>query len=114
MTTAIFRRNGNSFEITVNGHAGYNPGGPDIVCAACSTLTYTLLQAVLALEASGGMREIASSGADFHIGKQGGSFYLGATVTDWALPRMETVVRVIADGFALLEQAYPAHVRMTT
>lgn len=37
---------GNSFEVTLSGHADYNPGN-DIVCAGISTITYTLLNYLL-------------------------------------------------------------------
>ena len=30
--------------LEIDGHAGYAPAGQDIVCAAVSTLTYTLVQ----------------------------------------------------------------------
>lgn len=35
-----------TFELEVNGHAGYNNEGEDIVCAAISALFYTLAQAL--------------------------------------------------------------------
>lgn len=37
--------------ITVTGHAGYAPNGQDIVCAAVSTLAYTLIYSIEALAA---------------------------------------------------------------
>lgn len=47
MTTVDYEHNKNTFELKVMGHAGYNPGGPDIVCAACSTLVYALWDSML-------------------------------------------------------------------
>ncbi|MEG0228779.1 MAG: ribosomal-processing cysteine protease Prp, partial [Lachnospiraceae bacterium] len=38
-------------EITVSGHAGYAPQGQDIVCAAVTALTQTLIKAIQDLTA---------------------------------------------------------------
>lgn len=37
-------------EITMSGHAGIAPRGYDLVCAAVSALTYTLIDAIRAME----------------------------------------------------------------
>jgi len=43
MTNITYYRYENGFQIESKGHAGYAPQGSDIVCAAVSTLTQTLL-----------------------------------------------------------------------
>ena len=39
-----------TFELEINGHAGQNKKGEDIVCSAISTLFYTLGQALISSE----------------------------------------------------------------
>lgn len=105
MTTASFFQQGNCFEVSIRGHAGYNPGGPDVVCAACSALACTLLQCLLEEEDRGSLR-------DFRQESSGGDVYARFTAQPAARERVETVVSVIISGMALLEQEYPEHVRL--
>lgn len=43
MTKITIKRNGNVHEVKIEGHACFSKAGTDIVCAAVSTLAYTLL-----------------------------------------------------------------------
>ena len=43
MITINYFRNGNSHKLTVDGHAGYSSSGNDIVCAAVSAISWTLI-----------------------------------------------------------------------
>lgn len=43
MIRAYFTEDKGELELTIDGHAGYAEHGKDIVCAACSGITYALL-----------------------------------------------------------------------
>lgn len=110
MTTATFDINENRFEITVDGHADYNPGGPDIVCSACSTLCCTLAQSILEMDAEG---QIYSE-AGFALENVPGHFHLLFTAYAWAADKARTLVEHTISGFFLLENSYPSHVCLRT
>lgn len=46
MTTIIYNHKNENHELIIKGHAGYAEAGEDIVCAAISILTYTLVEAI--------------------------------------------------------------------
>lgn len=101
MTIATFKRTGDTWSIDICGHAGYNRGGPDIVCSACSVLTCTLMQCIRELEEKGAVRGLVEAE---HSGDVKLSFE--ATRTE-----PHTVVHTIMAGFFLLKQTYPEHVK---
>lgn len=107
MTTAMFVESEGGYRIRIFGHANYNPGGPDIVCSACSTLTCTLLQAVLSMEAAGELHDMSYKVDD-------GDFYLKTKPNNWSEQKFNIILRTIIDGFALLQQKYPENVVITT
>ena len=113
MTTARFEQSGDHFTVVVFGHAGYNTEGPDIVCAACSTLTCTLLQSILALEAEGLLRAFPKDGVRAHFLAGDGDFGLSFWTSVQAREKAETVVQVIISGFALLQEKYPDFVNLS-
>ena len=43
MIRAYFTEDRDEVELAIDGHAGYAEHGSDIVCAACSGITYALL-----------------------------------------------------------------------
>lgn len=49
--------NEEGFKLVCKGHAGYEDAGKDIVCAAVTTLCYTLVESLLADKWQGGMYE---------------------------------------------------------
>ena len=106
MTTAEFIREGSAWTVSVTGHAAYAPEGvPDIVCAACSTLTYVLINQLLKAEHAGkliSMHQETDPGA--------GDFKAEFIAQESAKREIETVMDVITDGFALLADGYPKHV----
>ena len=107
MTTISYAEKNNRFTVFMDGHAGYNPGGPDIVCAACSTLAYTLLQSVLAQADSKAIKTM-SYGED----PTAGTFFLELTAQDYSLEKIRTIFQVILNGYALLEHKYPENVKL--
>lgn len=62
-------QNGNSHRLTVDGHAGYSDRGNDIVCAAVSAISWTLIGYLMeeeadytAAEAETGHLEVSCTG----------------------------------------------------
>ena len=55
-------------EIKISGHAGYAEAGKDIVCAAVTTLTQTLIRSLEDLARDKIQYEISSGRADIHYG----------------------------------------------
>ncbi len=105
MTVATFYENGNKFFISILGHANYGNGGPDIVCASCSTLSYTLLQCAHELKEKRSLFKLQ------HEETEGG-LTIDMVADYWSLAKVKTILGVIVAGFALLEDRYPDHVRL--
>lgn len=101
MTTATFKRAGETWSIDISGHAGYSAGGPDIVCSACSVLTCTLMQSIKELEDKGAIWELVEA-------EHSGDVKLSFEATR---SEVHTVVHTIMTGFWLLEHTYPKHVK---
>jgi uncharacterized protein YsxB (DUF464 family) len=89
------RINGNAFRISVKGHAGFDKAGKDIVCAAVSALTYTMIQALVDQEIE------PDSYRD-----DPGDFYLSAKLNEPAKIAVQTILR----GYDLLSSAYPENI----
>jgi len=98
LTRAVFRQQGSSYDIQIDGHAGFNPGN-DIVCAACSMLAFSLLQYVMGLAAEGKAQIQEATNGD-------GKYRLR-----FSSANAEEAVKVIAGGFMLLSSEYPHNVR---
>ena len=90
------------YEIAVMGHAGFNPGN-DVVCAAVSTITFTLLQAVLSMEAEGKAYNVFHTRGD-------GEFILRFNVRGFARRTAYAVIRALVDGYRLIEEQNPNYV----
>lgn len=107
MTNAVFVRYGEAtYHISIHGHADYAKRGADIVCSACSQLTYTLAQAFRRLEADGMLREYHES-----ITEDGSAvFIVGVRHREDMLLRAETIAETIADGYRLLADKYQDNV----
>lgn len=108
MTKAEFTRNGSAWTVSITGHAMFAPEGlPDIVCAACSTLTYVLINQLLKAESEGKlihMHQETDSAA--------GDFTAEFEAQESARDEITKVIDVITDGFALLADGYPENVKL--
>lgn len=105
MTTATFHQSEDIYRISVDGHAEYNPGGPDIVCSACSLLFCTLMQCLLA-EHNAHKFPVFVRDAD----EETGHYYIKVKAAPSQRATVDGIVDVIASGFALLQAKYPEHV----
>lgn len=104
MTEAYFCEWDDEAEIEITGHAGFNPGN-DIVCASCSILTFTLLQTIKEMEIDNDVTINEERDED-------GYFFLRFKYVPGVKSEIETVLRVIENGFALLEEHYPDNVHL--
>lgn len=108
MTTVCFVRSGMNYRAEIYGHAEYAPSGPDIVCASCSILAYTLLQRLYELKDARKVMRIVTY-------PENGNFTSGEFFVRWiACDRIESerLIETIAAGYRLLSNQYPGNVEI--
>ncbi|MEG0721254.1 MAG: ribosomal-processing cysteine protease Prp [Lachnospiraceae bacterium] len=84
-------------EITVSGHAGYAPQGQDIVCAAVTALTQTLIKAIQDLTADKIEYSISPGKVDIKYGNLS--------------EKSKTLVDSFFVGMSMVAGEYPEYVR---
>ena len=85
--------------VTVQGHALSGEVGRDLVCAAVSTLTYTLVEFV---------RSIEAEKTDIRLYK--GRAYVSASVSENKKERLTNGFDDICRGFRILAENFPKNV----
>lgn len=105
MTRARVLIGEDNYSIIVKGHAGFNPGN-DIVCAAVSTLMYTLLQCMIAENDAGNLEEFHS-----YLDERGGYMRLRVKPKAETAGYVDTMFSTISTGFALVSKKYHKNVR---
>lgn len=104
----LIRYDEEAHHLSINGHAGYAPEGQDIVCAAVSSLTYTLANALMGLEQQGLVADLSlrmdNGAVDMACVPRGES---GKTA-------LHTVYDTIVGGYELIARSYPQNVRTRT
>lgn len=98
MTKVRFYQDKKHYEVDIVGHAEYDFTGKDIVCSAVSALGFTLANAVLNTECDN----------DVHM--EPGNIHIVVDATEEALPRLDTVMQTIKDGYCMLANKYPDNV----
>lgn len=101
MTSIICDNDRGRYTIMIDGHSDYNPGN-DIVCASCSILTYTLLNALANME---------TEEFDSKEYEEGFVISVKGTTETWA--KVKTVIETIMLGYELLQEKYPANVSVS-
>lgn len=86
--------------VTVKGHAGTAPAGQDLVCAAVSTLTYTLAENVAQLHRLGKV-------AEPEIRLENGDAEISCVPSGAYKNIVRAFFEAVCIGFALLEEKYP-------
>lgn len=86
--------------VTVKGHAGTAPAGEDLVCAAVSTLTYTLAVNIKQLHR---WRKVAKP----KIRLENGDAEISCVPAAACRSAVMDVFEAVCIGFALLEEKYP-------
>ena len=94
------RMDRNRWTVDMDGHAGYAEKGHDIVCAAASILSATLMRTL------GGI-----NGCDFS--DDGEHTHISCNPTLAQAEYVATAMDVIDHGFQLLANSYPVHVTYT-
>ena len=107
MTTVTIDSRGPVHEITIKGHACYDLTGHDIVCSACSMLTYTLASSVTAMEEAGAVQAMT-------VELNAGDAYIRAVANEnlHDSARLQAIIDTIRTGFQLLANKYPMNVQI--
>ena len=92
--------------LKVEGHAGQNDKGHDIVCSAASILTYTIAQYIRYVDAQGGLHSKP------HIILNEGDALIVAKPTSDYEGEVLNAFFVAEVGFNLLAQNYPQYVEL--
>ena len=94
---------GRRFLFSACGHAGYSESGDDIVCAAVSTLVFTLYRAVCCLDCDGEIE-------NFYHTVSKGEAVLDFTVKERAISAAERLVDSFMEGFVMVADKFPENV----
>ena len=89
-----------AYELTIQGHAGYDAGGHDIVCAGVSAIAYTLLGFLKSIEYDIGSTSAQVNSGGLHLMCQGGE-------------KVETAIDMAMIGLQQIAAKYPKHVSVT-
>lgn len=107
MTTATFEQDGSAFHVCISGHSGFAAAGADIVCAACSTLGYTLMEQLTRMQRQRMLIALQAVVGDGCIDVQ-------ATAAEGSLLAVQAVFQTIICGYSLIERQYPSYVQLIT
>lgn len=105
MTTVMFTDCDGELVMQADGHAGFNKDGPDIVCAACSALIYTLAQYVAFEEEGGGLSFMTCELSD-------GRAEIRLRPHESAKERVGAVFSAVKMGYEMLHKKYPEYVNV--
>ena len=98
----MIRATRQDYHLAVDGHAGFAAVGTDIVCAAASTLFYTLARELDYRKIEFTMTEDAATGAE-----------IVAYPPDGFTLDTDVVFETICTGYRMLAEEYPEHVTFT-
>ena len=87
--------------LEIEGHAGYAPIGQDIVCAAVSTLTYTLAQNLALMLCAD----------EYTADLENGHAYIEARPPETLAELCRGIFMTIANGYAMLEAQYGQYIQ---
>ena len=95
--------------LTVEGHAGSDTKGHDLVCASASILAYTVAQVVQAMEHHGDLVEPPTLNLE-----DGDATIVCRAKDDYIFSEMMQDFFVIRTGYAVLAHNYPQYVQIIT
>ena len=104
MTTAEFKAHGNTFAVDISGHAGHEDPR---VCAGCSMLACTLIEAMRREDGAGNLTALTCE-----TNEASGAVSIRAMSTDYGRKRVQAVMDTIVAGYELLAAMYPENVRI--
>ena len=105
MVKVAIRREGESYEVEMTGHTRYAPYGQDVVCAGLSALFFTLLRSVSYMEEEGECTDAYCSVAP-------GAAFAAFCIYEEFYEKNSTAVEAIIDGFRMMAEQYPDHVKI--
>ncbi|MBQ3100417.1 MAG: ribosomal-processing cysteine protease Prp [Clostridia bacterium] len=103
MTRIVLTAEPDSLDLSVIGHAGSCPGGPDTVCAAASMLVCALMER---------LERLRQELCELHIDYSSGRCEISASASGSGCLRLHDAVEVAMCGFDLLAAAFPKSVRV--
>lgn len=105
MTTieCFYNEKTKQFILRVYGHARFNREN-DIVCSACSMLTFTVWQAIVDLEDENLLKNVKSTKSEGYMNIEAEFIDVNTSLN---------VLRGIIKGFEMLENEYPNNVQVT-
>jgi uncharacterized protein YsxB (DUF464 family) len=101
MTNIRCIRDSTSYQIDIEGHAEYNPGGIDLVCGAVSALAMTLMSAIENV-----------NNLEHKIRYDYGDVHIEIKADKRTQDQVSTIVDTIMTGFAMLADGYPNNVEL--
>lgn len=102
--TTVKIKNGDMIKISVQGHAGYNPGN-DIVCAGISTLTYALLNYL-------GNESGANHISDFGYIQKSGDVRMWFNSRTMYAKELGAAINLFRTGMDMLEGRFPEYIKV--
>ena len=103
MTRIILNSQPDSLDLSIIGHAGSCPDGPDTVCAAASMLACALMER---------LERIRDELCELHIDYSSGRCEISARASGAECGRLHDTVEVAMSGFDLLAAAFPKSVKV--
>lgn len=104
MTQITLIKKGREIDFTAKGHCLCGNGGTDIVCAAVSMLSCTLMRH---LE---GLRPLTS---ELHISYESGFVSVSLSKKDEFCPPIDECIETLMCGFRMIADSFPENVRVT-
>ena len=92
--------------LTSSGHAGAAPKGMDIVCAAISILTESLVMALLDDEKRGRVK------VDWQMNEQDGSLRVHAEPKSGQEPKIRAYFKMAMVGLKAMQEEYPGNIKI--
>lgn len=96
MTEVTIQEDRGKYVFEIKGHAGYGECGTDIVCAAISTLGYTLLNELMLLEKHGAIANVECEEAEGYLCI---TFYGKSKEAQMAIETIETGFYMLQENF---------------
>ena len=94
-----------TLELQVDGHAGADEFGKDMVCCAVSVLIQTLVRNMEVAQVRGELQYLDEEVRDGHV-------YLMPHPYGWSLQNIVTAYRVIREGLRALSEQYEQYIRL--
>lgn len=105
MTTVKLEEYYDKYVLSIDGHTGFDKCGSDIVCAAVSAVTYTLINALRWAEAD----ELLYID-EIRIGD--GSVYIEAEPYSFSREKIKTIIETCMTGYSTIEEEYPEYIEI--